>query len=651
MRRREKFIYLVLFLVTAAVYWPAGHFKFLDFDDWAYVWENAFVRQGLTAMSVTWAWKATLLGNWHPVTWMSHMLDCDLFGVRAGAHHLVNVFFHTANTLLLFHWLRRLTGRLWPSAMVAALFAWHPVHVESVAWISERKDVLSTFFGLLSLIAYTRYAQGGRRSRVEGRQERTLTPSLSHPMGEGNLNIQQPTSDVQPPTVKSGELGTGRPHPTPSTLDSRLSSFDYLLSLVFFALGLMSKPMLVTWPFVFLLLDFWPLHRLRFPGIQIQEDTLTPRHRSTIPRLVIEKIPFFALSIGASAMTLLTQRMAGAMPDRDILTFSHSVDNALVSYARYLGKLFWPSNLSAMYPYQLALPDWSIIGSVMILALITVLAVWQRSSRPYLLMGWLWFVGTLVPVSGLVQVGSQAMADRYLYIPAIGIFLMLAWGASDLLKRWPAAKVVGGLAGAAALIACVVLTGMQLRYWQDSVTLFRHALAVTGDNMMAEYALGDSLAREDKPDEGLYHLERALQLKPDLGEAIIKVADLWSRQGRTREAIEEYRLGLNYRSKNINAINNLAWLLATAEDPGLRQPAEAVQLAKRACDLFEMPGNLDTLAAAYAGVGQYSDAIRTGERARALALLSGGKQHAARIRQRIELYRSGQAYYEGTPKK
>jgi tetratricopeptide (TPR) repeat protein len=287
----------------------------------------------------------------------------------------------------------------------------------------------------------------------------------------------------------------------------------------------------------------------------------------------------------------------------------------------------------------------------MLLALITVLVVWQRSGRPYLLMGWLWFVGTLVPVIGLVQAGSQSIADRYLYIPAIGVYIMLAWGCSDLLKRWPRAKVVAWPAGAAALSACVVLTSMQLRYWKDSETLFRHALAVTGDNVFAEYALGDTLGRMGKLDESLYHLQRSLRISPNLGEGIVRIADLLARQGKIREAIDEYRLGLKHRTRNINANNNLAWLLATAEDPTLRQPDEAVELAKRACEEFEMPGNLDTLAAAYAGVGRYTDAVKTGQRARALALLSGDKKHAAQIRQRIELYRSGQAYYEVTPKK
>jgi tetratricopeptide (TPR) repeat protein len=655
--RRERLIHLALLLATAAAYWPVVCCGFVNYDDWAYVTGNPFVRQGLAPASLSYAFQSKMLGNWHPATWLSHMLVCQWFGLNAAAHHLVNVGLHAANTLLLFHLLQRMTRKLWPSALVAALFALHPLHVESVAWIAERKDVLSTLFGLLTIQTYLRYlsnkegsnqkATGGSR-KAEDRRQRTE---------DGRQTSGPPSSVFRP-----------------------LSSGYYWLAVLYFALGLMSKPMLVTWPFVLLLLDYWPLGRMAGAtspawtrgsasqpgpggqGASKVRKVLFQRAGSPIPktplgatllRLVWEKLPFFALSIASCTITLVTQRNAGAMPDSGLLSFATSLNNALVSYVRYLGKTFWPFHLAVCYPYQFDRPDWEIAGSALILVLITIGALWQSRRRPYLIFGWLWFLGTLVPVIGLVQAGGQSMADRYMYIPSIGLFLMIVWGTKDLLGRWPlASRKVGVAAATAALLGCLILTLNQLRYWRDGGQLFRHALNVTTDNMIAEYGYSEFLVQHGEISEGLQHLEHAIQISPKHVPTMLRIADLWSRQGKIREAIDKYREVLSYRPNVVPALNNLAWILATSEDPGIRDGAEAVRLAEHACEGMAygppsmIPSDLDTLAAAYAEVGRYKDAVKTAERARAFALAAGEKERAEKIRRTIELYRAGKPLHQ-----
>lgn len=420
--KTSALVCLCLALVTVAAYWPITHHPFILFDDEQYITLNPHVNQGLSAENFRWAFTSDEAANWHPLTWLSHQLDCTLFGQNAGGHHFINLLLHVANTLLLFIFLRGTTDALWRSAFVAALFAWHPLHVESVAWAAERKDVLSAFFFLLTLIAYGRFV--------------------------GFSKVQSPKSKV-----------------------------FYLLALLFFVCGLMSKPMVVTLPFVLLLLDFWPLKRMwnRECGVR------------SFKTLLWEKNPFFLLALAGSAVTYLVQTHAGAewptpLPER--------FANAVVAYARYLGQFFWPQNLTVVYPHPKHLPAVLIAGALIMLAIVT-LAAWRcRRQQPFLAVGWLWFLGTLVPTIGLVQVGAQAMADRYTYIPSIGFFIALVWGAAALAEFKPQLKPMFILLGGGALAGLLLATSTQISYWRSDVDLFRHALAVTTDNYVAANCLG-----------------------------------------------------------------------------------------------------------------------------------------------------------------
>jgi protein O-mannosyl-transferase len=591
--RRERWIYMALALITVAVFWPLGRCQFINYDDNMYVTENVHVQQGLTWAGVRWAFQATVTGNWHPVTCLSHMLDCQLFGLNAGAHHLVNLLFHVANTLLLFHVLRRMTGEPWAAAMVAALFAWHPLHVESVAWVAERKDLLSTFFGLLTIWTYVRYAQGGKH------------------------------------TVRS-----------------------YLLAMVFLTLGLMSKPMLVTWPFVFLLLDFWPLGRV--PGFDVQSPVVpaSGTRGVTFMHLLLEKLPFLVLALVFSVIAFLTQRHASAVIPEDSFTISERVCNALLSYVRYLGKTIWPADLAVFYPHpNFPHPRWAvwqIVGSAALLASITLAVLWRARSRPFLAVGWLWFLGTLVPVIGLVQVGNQSLADRYSYIPLIGLFIMIVWTGKSLVGRWHHARVELVVAVTVALSACLVVTRLQLRCWQNGETVWRHALAVTDGNAYAYLGLGYALLDAGKVDEGITELGKLFRIQPNFAEGHYRIAVALYSQGRIRESLNQYRTALRCDPGSPLFLNNLAWLLATADDPTLRNGAEAVQLAERACDLthYHGPYYIGTLAAAYAEAGRFEDAVRTAEQARALAIASGDKDLAERTLKLLEIYRSRHPYHE-----
>ena len=479
----------LLALVTLIAYWPVTAHKFVHLDDHQYLYENPHVTPGLTWSGVLWAFQSGYAGNWHPLTWISHMGDCQLYGLNPAGHHLTNLLFHLANTLLLFLLLQRMTGSLWTSAFVAAFFAWHPLHVESVAWASERKDVLSTFFFLLTLWAYVRYAELQRH-----------VPASN--------NTQHATRNTPPPPRTT--------HHAPRY---------YLLSLFLFALGLMSKPMLVTLPFLLLLLDFWPLQRLRLPALQgsrskvqgpafdVPAPALTP-HSSTLWPLLREKLPFFALALAASVVTYLVQRTSGAVSSFESLPFQSRVANALVVYVRYLSQTLCPAHLAAIYPYSRHLPVGSIIAAAVLLTGLSAFFLLRANRHPFLIVGWLWWLGTLVPTIGLVQVGSQSMADRYMYIPAIGLFLLIAWGLSALFDPWPHKRKFLAAAGVLALAGCLACTRSQLKYWQDSDTLFRHAIAVTTDNYIAYDGLGSALDALGKPDEALACFSESVRLKP-----------------------------------------------------------------------------------------------------------------------------------------
>jgi hypothetical protein len=597
--RRERLIYLALALVTAIVFWPVSRSAFISLDDENYVTANAVVCRGLNSDSVAWSFHAMIYANWHPLTWLSHMLDCQFFGVNAPAHHLVNLAFHLANTLLLFHWLRQMTRQLWPSALVAAFFALHPLHVESVAWVSERKDVLSTFFGLLSLIAYVSYAQG-----IYGKTK----------------------------------------------LGSRTrSSLKYFLALLFLAMGLMSKPMLVTWPCLFLLLDVWPLGRVPKFDVRVSSSPAGPPKGSGLNRLLLEKLPFFALSAASSAITVVAQSKGGALVDVSQIGLSERIGNSLISYARYLGKTFWPDPLVVFYPHPLhQWPVKQIVGAVLLLAAITAVTIWQARRRPVLMVGWLWFLGTLVPVIGLLQVGLQSMADRYMYVPSIGLFIMIVWAAREWIL--PSYRVrVGAVLATAALAGCILVTRTQLGYWRNSETLFRHAANVTPSNPFVEYLLGNALIQASKTDEGLQHLQAAARSNSTYAPAAhVKIGELLSSRGQLREAIEQYHEALRGNPDMLRVLNNLAWVLASSDDPDIRNGPEAVGLAEHACELtqYRTAVFVGTLAAAYAEAGRFEDAIRTAEKASELAIASGANELAEKNLKLLKLYREGRPYHE-----
>jgi protein O-mannosyl-transferase len=442
-------ICLALAVGTLAVYFPVLSNTFINYDDPDYIIDNTHVNGGLTWSGIVWAFQNSYAANWHPLTWISHMMDCQLFGIHNPAgHHLVSVLFHTANTVLLFLLLNMMTGAVWRSAFVAALFAWHPLHVESVAWASERKDVLSAFFWMLALIAYAKYAMR--------KTERSLVSAFAF-------------------------LGSG----------------FYWLAWFFFACGLMSKPMIVTLPFVLLLLDFWPLQRFKL---------------STVPRLVIEKIPFFVLMFASCAITLAVQQ--NARWSSASLPFSFRLANTLLSYVRYISKIFLPEDLALIYPYPHFWPLGGIVTAAAVLVVLSIIFVLQARRFPYLPVGWFWFLGTLVPVIGLIQVGVQAMADRYTYLPSIGIFILVAWGINDLLSSSHRKAVICAFAGGAVLIACLVLTTFQLRYWQNSVSIFAHTIEVTTDNYAAEDCLGLTLYNKGLLDKADEFYEDAVRLEP-----------------------------------------------------------------------------------------------------------------------------------------
>jgi len=491
-------ICLTLTLVTAVLYWPMLHHNFVNLDDEAYITANPHVQSGLTWAGFVWAFQSGEQANWHPLTWMSHMVDCQLYGLNPGGHHLTNLLFHIANTLLVFLLLNQMTKAVWRSAFVAALFAWHPLHVESVAWACERKDVLSTFFWLLALIAYVRYAQ--KQARVEGRESSSETTA-----------------------------------PASST---RLQTPDYALALFFFACGLMSKPMVVTLPCVLLLLDFWPLYR--FPWFQIagseKHSTLDFNllTKSTF-RLVLEKVPFFALAAAGSIATYFAQRGGGAVWSSG-LPLSMRMANALVSYLRYISKTFWPVDLAVVYPYPHHWPAGLVICAITVLAVWSVLFIWRVRQNPYLFVGWFWFLGTLVPAIGIVQVGPQSMADRYTYLPSIGFFLLLVWGLNDLINYRPSWRPAVLLAGTAALAACLICTGNQLKYWQNSVTLLRHTIAITTDNYIACNFLGRALDQVGPNDESLPLYEESVRIESHYPQAQFNLGIALLKRGRAYQA-------------------------------------------------------------------------------------------------------------------
>lgn len=516
--RKTAGIAIILAVLAFLPYGQTFEHDFIDFDDNEYVTENAVVRSGLTWAGVRWALTAFHSGNWHPLTWMSHMLDVSLFGMDAGRHHLMNAFIHALSTALLFLALYRMTGAVWPSAFVAALFGVHPLHVESVAWVAERKDVLSGFFFMLVLLSYERYARRG---------------------------------------------GTGR----------------YLLVATCFALGLLSKSMLVTVPFVLLLLDVWPLGRTSFAA------AADGSRGAAVPfsKPLIEKLPFFFMTIAVSVITVAAQREGGAMNlmERELLPFGARLANAAVSYAAYLWKTFWPQSLAFIYPHQGAnLSGWKVALSAAALVSATSM-VMRRFRRPYLAVGWFWYMGMLVPVIGLVQVGKQAMADRYTYLPLIGIFIMIAWFFEDLASgASPLRKKIIACAAGAVLLVLLIAAIVQASYWRDYSTLLRHATMAAPDNWIAHRMLGNELADKGLTDEAIAQYRESIRIQPWNSFAHNNLAVELARQGRHPEAIKHYREAVRIRPAFAEAHNNLGNALAVTgrRDEAIERYREALGL-------------------------------------------------------------------------
>ena len=610
-------------------------FQFINYDDPDYVTSNPVVQRGLSVDGLEWAFGRIHGENtyWHPLAWMSHMIDCELFGVNPGAHHLVNVMFHIGNAILAFLCLYYGTGAFWRSAVVAALFAIHPLQVGTVAWVTERKNLLSALFWFLATLSYLKYV----RSRAV---------------------------------------------------------FAYIGSLLLFALGLMSKPAIVVFPCALLLLDYWPLGR--FPASKW--------------KLLVEKIPFFALSLVSSVVTVMAHEKLGMTQASHGLPLVYRMENGIVSYALYLKKVIWPSDLSILYPHPGVWPRSTVYGAALILLLITLFVAWKR--KPYAITGWLWFLGVLVPALGILQVGYQAMGDRFVYISIIGLFIAIVWSAAEILSN-------SRNAVAAAVLSCVSViyflawTGWQLGHWKDSEAIFTRALQLNDRNYVAHYDLALALIDKDRPAEAQPHAERATHLdrrsveavgvlgltlemqtnlvgaitnyrravemdphssgwRRHLGLALLRsgqlaaareellrvpapgldvhasLGDIYVAEKNAALARQHYENALKLAPRSAPVLNNLAWLLATHPDSALRDGAEAVRLAELACQEtgFNKPVYIGTLAAAYAEAGRFDDAITTAKRARDLALQQDQPDLAARNGELLSLYEQKRAFHE-----
>jgi protein O-mannosyl-transferase len=561
----------LLALVTAAVYWPATRCDFVNLDDPIHVTSVAQVQRGLSLEGIKWAFLNPVANNWHPLTVWSHMLDCQLFGLHPWGHHLTNVLLHALNAGLVFALLQPMTGATWRSLLVAVLFAVHPLRVESVAWVTERKDVLSGFFGLLALFAYARYVE-----------------------------VQSLKSEVQ----------------SPKPVVRGLSPIFYLLSLFMFALGLMSKPMLVTWPFVMLLLDYWPLGRMRNAECRTQNaeasDTQyatrnTPHvSRSTLLPLVLEKLPFFALAALMSVITILVQKRGGALTAGINLPLGGRFGNALVSYCRYVGKMFWPTNLAVVYPHPGHWPLGKVLLAGAVILGISVLVWTQRRRYPFLLVGWLWYCGTLVPVSQVIQTGSHAMADRWTYLPSLGVLLLAVWGTYEFTRRWRYPVLASSVAGGTAVLLCLPLTWHQIGYWRDSEALLRHAVEVTENNDLAHKNLGAALYRNGQIDEAIRQFQEGVRLKPDDAEAHYNLGVALDKKGQVDEAIRQFQEALRLEPDYADAYYNLgvAFYQQGRAAEAIRQFEEAIRLKP---DHAEAHNNLGT---ALGIKGQTEEAIR-----------------------------------------
>ena len=535
---------LMLVAITLVLYWPARLFDFSGYDDPGYYSENPHVLGGFTGKNIAWAFTNYDMANWHPLTWLSHMLDAEMFGNNPSGPHLVNLLFHTSNVVLLFFLLYRLTAARWQSLVVALIFAVHPLHVESVAWIAERKDLLCAFFTLLALVFYARYVE----------------------------------------LATNGKPGAGR---------------YYGGCLACFALGLMSKPMIVTLPFLLLLLDWWPLNRIR--DFQAGQGRF-----SSLKRLLIEKIPFLILSLVASVVTYLVQDKGLALQTLASFPLSVRLENTFVSYVRYVGKVLWPMTLAIPYPYPDRWPVALVILSVLLFAGASVAALWLVRKWPPAFTGWFWFVGMLIPIIGLVQVGTQSMADRYAYLPMVGLLIIIVWGLAKLAAYCNVTKVQATIAVLLILAAYSVRTRQQLAYWHNDGMLFGHALNVTTNNYVAQINIGAWLSKGGRPKEALEHYDVALQINPNDATALYDTANILARFGRLDEAVTNYRRALQITPDKPDIMNNLGVALMELKQlPEATATFESVLKIKP--DFADVHNNLAT---ALFRQGRYEDAAK-----------------------------------------
>jgi tetratricopeptide (TPR) repeat protein len=547
--RRSVLICSFLVLATACVYWQVHAFAFTNYDELFLILKNPIVRGGITPEGIVWALTTSWFEYWHPVTWLSFMLDCELFGLDAGWHHVVNLLFHIVDSVLVFAVLRRLTGATWRSAMVAALFALHPVHVESVAWVAERKDVLSALFFLLTIWAYGRYAEERKG---------------------------------QDPKFK----------------------LWYASALGLFALGLMSKPMLITVPFVLLLLDYWPLKRLDVDRESSIKDLWA---------LLKEKVPFFALTVASTAISYFGVRAGGNILSAETVPWSLRMANVPVSYVRYLLKVLWPTRLAVLYPMPSHLPSWEVIGSVLILIAITVLVLLRIRSSPYLAVGWFTFLGVLVPIIGLVQAGFQAIADRYTYIPSIGLFVAMVWAAGEgsvflkLPKRWTiatAALVLGG---------CGLVAWHQVGYWRDSLTLWTHCVSVTPGNAIAHYNLGYALEVAGSNQPAMNEYQEALRINPNHVNANVNLGTIYILRNHMQEATNCLANALRLRPDSAPAHANLALALRELGDyqGAIMHCNEAIRLNPASdAPFLDMARSLSAVGRSRESLTYYEESVR-----------------------------------------
>jgi len=544
--QQQRLIGWFLVLTTVAVYAQVGRFEFVNYDDEWIISENPYLAGGLSARNVAWAFTDSKYDWWHPLTWLSHMLDIELFGMNPGMHHLTNVFLHLANTLLCFAVFRRMTGAVWQSGFVAAMFALHPLHVESVAWVTERKDVLSTLFWFLTMWAYCRYVE---------------RPGLAR----------------------------------------------YGVMTLMFVLGLMSKPMLVTLPFVLLLLDYWPLARCSFETVNAGNGW------KKFGRLVVEKVPLFLLAAASSVATVLGQQHVGGVTDQTTFPMSARLGNAVLSYGIYLRKTIWPSDLAVFYPFPTSLPAWKVIGVALFLIVVTAWSIWLGRRCRYLLVGWFWYVGTLLPVIGLVQVGDRAMADRFMYVPMIGVCVMLAWALPELLARWPHKEKTVALLTGTAIAGCLVLTWFQVQTWRNSIALWEHAIRVVPNNYAAHNNLGTALAIQGRIDDAMVHFEETLRINPRHAPGWTNRGLVLAKRGRLEEAVTCYAAALQADPRYVEAQFNMgaALLQLGNREESARHFSEVVRLKPyHAAAHVQLAGILASLGNVDGAITHYGEALR-----------------------------------------